>query len=177
MMLFPPIAHMEAIDRAELNRCLVAWGHRMGPYTRPQFEIEAHHALFERGEPVAVAAAGETVREVVGQTQLRRGEVVELVRLCAARPYLCRPMLRLWREMVFPSLAAVHGRPIAVSYQDEALHTGDVYRFDGWLLLGRAGGGGPDSRTGRAGRKMRVWGWAGEEGRRTQLRALGEAAE
>ena len=56
-------------------------------------------------------------------------------------------------------LNRLHGRDLAVSYQDEALHTGDVYRFDGWRLLGTAGGGGRDSRTGRLGRKMRVWGW------------------
>lgn len=162
-MLVPPIAHVEAIDRAELNRLLVAWGHQMGPVTRPNYTIEAHHALFEHGRPVAVAAAGETVREVVGQTGIRREETVELMRLCAARRDLCRVMLRLWREMVFPALSAVHGRAIAVSYQDEALHSGNLYRFDGWLLLGKGGGGGRDTRTGRPGRKMKIWGWPREE--------------
>lgn len=68
-------------------------------------------------------------------------------------------MLRLWREMLFPAIAAAHRREVAVSYQDEALHTGDLYRFDGWLLLGKGGGGGRDSRTGRPGRKMKIWGW------------------
>ena len=29
-MLIAPIMHIEAIDRDELNRLLVAWGHRMG---------------------------------------------------------------------------------------------------------------------------------------------------
>lgn len=160
--LLAPIAHIEAIDRSELNRCLVAWGHKMGPLTRPNFTIEAHHALFESGEPVAVIAAGETVREVVGQTGLRREDCVELMRLCAARPHLCRPMLRLWREFVLPSLFAVHQRRIAISYQDEALHSGDVYRFDGWALIGKGGRGGPDSRTGRPGRKLKIWAWPPE---------------
>lgn len=159
MMLVPPIAHIEAVDRVELNRLLVAWGHRMGAYTRPNYTIEAHHALMHNGRPVAVAAAGETVREVVGQTGIRRVDCVELVRLCAERPHLCRPMLRLWREFVFPALALVHGRRLAVSYQDEALHSGDLYRFDGWELLGKGGRGGPDTRTGRPGRKMKIWGW------------------
>lgn len=158
-MLIAPIAHIEAIDRAELNRLLTAWGHRMGPMIRPRYAIEAHHALFEHGRPVAVTSAGDTVREVVGQTGIRRGQCVELTRLCAARRDLCRPMLRLWREMLFPAIAAAHGREIAVSYQDEALHTGDVYRFDGWLLLGKGGGGGSDARTGRKARRMKIWGW------------------
>lgn len=159
MMLVPPIAHIESIDRAELNRLLVRWEHRMGEYTRPTYAFEAHHALFQNGEPVAVSAAGETAREVVGQTGITRAEAVELVRLCAVRRDLCRPMLRLWREMVLPGIASVHHRRIAVSYQDEALHTGDIYRFDGWQLLGKGGGGGIDARTGRSGRKMKIWGW------------------
>lgn len=157
--LLTPIAHLEAIERRDLNRLLVAWGHRMGPYSRPSYAIEAHHALFQHGEPVAVVAAGETVREVVGSTGVRRDQAVELARLCAARRDLCRPMLRLWREMILPDLIVAHRRDVAVSYQDEALHSGDLYRFDGWLLLGKAGGGGRDGRTGRPGRKMRVWGW------------------
>lgn len=160
MMIAAPIAHLEAIDRSTLNRLLDEWGHRMGAYTRPRFAIEAHHALFEHGRPIAVTAAGETVREVVGSTGIRREDAVELVRLCAARPDLCRPMLRLWREIVFPRLAEAHRRIIAVSYQDEALHSGNLYRFDGWIDLGTAGGGGPDARSGRRGRHLRVWGWS-----------------
>lgn len=161
-MLFVPIQHIEAIDRSDLNRLLVRWGHRMGPYARPRYAIEAHHCMFAHGEPVAVTAAGETARERVGATGIRRVDCVELVRLCAVRRDLCRPMLRLWREFLFPAIAAAHGREIAVSYQDEALHSGDLYRFDGWLLVARAGGGGRDNRSGRIGRKMKVWGWPAE---------------
>lgn len=175
-MLVSPLAHLEAIPRETLNRHLIEWGHKMGPYTRPSYALEAHHALFEHGRPIAVSASGATVREVVGQTQLRREDVIELTRLCACRPDLCRAMLRLWREIVFPALAAVHGRQIAVSYQDEALHTGDLYRFDGWILLGKGGRGGPDTRTGRPGRKMKIWGWSGDAAVRQRLRAIGEAA-
>lgn len=159
MMLVPPIAHLEAIDRDELNRCLVAWGHRMGPWTRPCFAFEAFHALFEHGRPVAVAAAGETPREVVGDTGLLRAEVVELGRLCAERPGLNRIMLRLWREMVFPALARAHDRRLAVSYQDEALHNGNIYRFDGWRRIGRGISGGNDARSGRRHRSLAIWGW------------------
>lgn len=158
-LLLTPVVHIDQIDRRDLNRLLVRWGHRMGPYARPSYAIEAHHALFERGEPVAVTASGETVREVIGDTGVRRQDCVELARLCAARPDLCRPMLRLWREMLFPEIARLNHRQIAVSYQDRTLHSGDVYRFDGWLRFARAGGGGRDSRTGRRGRVMSVWGW------------------
>ena len=158
--LVAPIAHIEAIERADLNRLLVVWGHRMGAYTRPTYSFEAHHALFHHGEPIAVVAAGECVRETIGQTGIRRDEAVELVRLCASRRDLCRPMLRLWREMIFPDLAAVHHRWVAISYQDEALHSGNLYRFDGWVLLGNGGRGGTDQRTGRASRRLKIWGWA-----------------
>lgn len=165
MNLLAPIAHLESVDRATANRLLVEWDHKMGPIRRPDFTIDAHHALFHHGEPVALASCGETVREVVGKTGIRRDQVVELVRLCAARRDLCRVMLRLWREMVFPDVARVHGRTLAVSYQDRALHTGDTYRFDGWLAIGKGGGGGPDSRTGAKGRKMTIWAWPPEAAR------------
>lgn len=158
-MMIAPILHIEAIDRDQLNRLLVEWGHRMGPFNRPRFSIEAHHALMHNGNPVAVTAASDTVREVVGQTGIRRSECVELARLCAARPHLCRAMLRLWREFIFPPIAAAHRREIAVSYQDADLHNGQTYRFDGWRMIGKAGGGGTDARTGRKGRDLRIWAW------------------
>jgi antitoxin VapB len=157
-VLFAPIAHIEAIDRAELNRLLSKWEHKMGPMTRPSYAIEAHHALFEHGTPVALTATGEPIGQVVGSTGIRRDQCVELTRLCAVRRDLCRPMLRLWREMIFPHVAAAHGRDIAVSYQDESLHTGDTYRFDGWLLIGTSASG-TDRRSGRPGRKKKIWAW------------------
>lgn len=159
MSLLQPIIHIEQVGRPETNRLLIIWGHRMGPIGRPTYAIEADHVLFHHGEPVAVAAAGETVREVVGRTGIRREDAVELLRLCAVREHLCRPMLRFWRELVLPDLARAHQRRVAVSYQDTALHSGNLYRFDGWLDGGAAGGGGTDQRTGRRGRKMRVWYW------------------
>ncbi|ORE90981.1 hypothetical protein [Aurantimonas sp. 22II-16-19i] len=171
-MLVPPIMHIEAIDRRDVNQLLVAWGHRMGAVNRPVYSFEAHHAMFQHGEPVAVTVTGETAREVVGSTGLFRTEVAELVRLCALRPGMCRPMLRIWREMIFPLIAARHRRSFAVSYQDEALHTGNLYRFDGWIFIGKGGGGGLDSRTGRSGRSMKIWGWAQTEADLDKLRAL-----
>jgi antitoxin VapB len=164
-MLIAPIAHLEAVDRSVANRLLTDWGHKMGPIRRPNFAIDAHHVLFSHGLPVALASSGETVREVVGRTGIRREQCVELVRLCASRRDLRRVMLRLWREMVFPDVARAHGRDLAVSYQDRALHTGDTYRFDGWLAIGKGGGGGPDSRSGAPGRKMTIWAWPPETAR------------
>ncbi len=158
-MLVPHIFHVEPIDRATLNRCLTAWGHRMGPYTRPAFAIEAHHALFMHGDPVAVTATGDSPRKVVGDTKLERFEVVELCRLCAAGPGWNRVMLRLWREGLFPEIARAQRRQWAVTYQDESLHTGDTYRFDGFVEIGKGGGGGQDSRSGRKGRSLKIWGW------------------
>lgn len=174
--LLPPPVHLERIDRADLNRLLIAWEHRMGAYTRPSYAIEAHHALFHHGEPVAVTAAGETVRETIGNSLIGRFEVVELARLCAARQHLCRPMLRLWREFLFPDIAVAHRRQFAVSYQDEALHTGDVYRHDGWLLIGKGGRGGRDTRTGRESRSLKIWGWPREIGEVIAERKIARAA-
>lgn len=62
-MLFSPLAHVDAIDRAEANRLLVAWGHKMGAYTRSNYTIKAHHALFQLGEPVDDLACGPVVIE------------------------------------------------------------------------------------------------------------------
>lgn len=153
-MLAPPIAALEAIDREALNRALIAWEHKMGPWTRPNYGLERFHGLFYNGEMVAVTAAARPIREVVAGG-LPRDDVVELGRLCAGRPHLCRPMLRLWREFVFPAL----GRPWAISYQDSVLHSGSIYRLDGWVRIGVSRSG-TDARSGRKGRSKVVWGWS-----------------
>ena len=153
--LAPAICHVEQVDLEVANKALVAWGHRMGPCKRPNADIWAH-ALFEHGEPVAVTiAAGLIAETCAGFT---RAEAFELARLCAARPTLCRVMLRLWREMVAPAICRVHGYRWAVSYQDKALHTGNTYRLDGWDVVGESRSG-TDRRSGRKGRSKRIWGW------------------
>ena len=154
--LVPPIAAIETIGRADVNACLVAWGHKMGPWNRPENIPAWFHGLTSHGELVAVAAAGLLMAERVAG--LRRTEAVELGRLCAASPTLCRPMLRLWREFVLPDLARAHGYGWAVSYQDAAMHTGNLYRFDGWVRLATSSSG-PDRRSGRKGRNKVIWGW------------------
>ena len=148
-MLAPPIARIEVIDKVTLNGCLVAWEHKMGPWTRPTFR-GWFHGLFHHDELVAVTAAGDLIRpNTVGG--LTRADAFELARVCAKRPHLCRPMLRLWRELIFPALCAAHGWSWAISYQDAVLHSGNLYRHDGWCRIGYSASGN-DHRSGRKGR-------------------------
>ena len=150
-----PLLNFGAIEREELNAQLTAWGHRMGPCRRATDGFS--HGLHHEGQLIAVVATDTLIRERCAG--LARSEAVELSRLCAVRPDLCRVALRLWREFVFRPLADARGYAWAVSYQDEALHPGDVYRLDGWFPLARSRGG-VDPRTGRKGRGKTIWGWS-----------------
>lgn len=170
-MLIAPIAHMEQIDRRTLNGALVEWGHKMGPWDRPSFREGWFHGLFQNGDLMAVVACGDLIREHVMTTAgpLDRAAAFELGRLCAARPHLCRAMLRLWREFVFPAICTVHGYSWVISYQDALLHRGDTYRFDGWVELGRSNSG-TDRRSGRRGRRKVIWGWSSNPASMCQYR-------
>lgn len=163
MMLAPPIQHIEAFSMADANAALLRWGHRMGPCIRPS-DLAAH-GMFAHGELVAVTVTAGLIQPNT-LAGLTRADAIELARLCAARPSLCRPMLRLWREFVFPAF----GRAWAISYQDEALHTGNTYRFDGWIAIGRSRSG-TDARSGRKGRNKTVWGWHADAEQRARLAA------
>lgn len=156
MRLVEPLVSFDSIDRDELNACLVAWGHKMGPLRRPDYGFALSHGLRHDGELVAVVAADGLVRESCAG--LSRAEAWELARVCAARPDLCRVAVRLWREFVFPAMARVHGFSWAVSYQDAVQHTGNLYRFDGWVPL-KESSSGSDARSGRKGRRKVIWGW------------------
>ena len=158
--LIPPIVHLAQIEIDEANRLLEAWSHKMGACRRPNSHIWAH-AMFMHGEPVAVSITASLVRETCAG--LTRAEAVELARLCAGRPRLNRAMLRIWREAVLPPLCRAYGWTWAVSYQDEDIHSGNTYRFDGWKVLGRSSSG-TDKRSGRKGRRKTVWGWRIPEG-------------
>lgn len=177
MMLVAPIAHLEAIGINDLNRALTAWGHKMGPFERPTGALWAH-GLFEHGELVAVTAASILIKEYerpLCGVSVTRDAAFELARVCAARHDLCRAMLRLWREMVFPAICRARGYEWAISYQDACLHTGDLYRFDGWVKLGRSRSG-LDARSGARGRVKVVWGWHGDpEKRQRAKRAIAPA--
>jgi hypothetical protein len=138
-----------------MNQCLTAWEHKMGPWKRP-LSRGWFHGLRHDGKLVAVLAAGDLMRERCGG--FTRREAFELGRVCAARPGLNRVALRLWREFVFPALCQAYGWQWVISYQDAHLHTGDLYRFDGWVRLGKSSSG-PDRRSGRPGRSKVIWGW------------------
>lgn len=169
-MIVAPIAHIEQTSAADANRLLTAWEHKMGPCNRPNFDMWAH-ALFHNGEPVALAVtAGLICPVVAGMT---RDQAVELARLCACRPGLNRVMLRCWREFVFVPMTQRHGWSWAISYQDERLHLGDTYRFDGWVALQRTRSG-TDSRSGKRGRNKTVWGWTPDAEALTRARATAQ---
>ena len=161
--LLVPLQHIERIENADADRALIAWGHKMGPCRRVQGALVSH-GMFAHGRLCAVSVTADLVRESCAG--LTRREAIELARLCADRPDLCRPMLRIWREFVFPHF----GRPWAVSYQDEALHSGNVYRFDGWVQLREHARSGTDSRSGRKGRSKTVWGWHADPAQRAAVR-------
>ena len=80
-MLLAPLVSFDAIEKDELNRCLVAWGHKMGPWERPTFR-GWFHGLRHDGQLVAVLATGFvlftllvnglTLRPVIHLLQLNR---------------------------------------------------------------------------------------------------------
>lgn len=59
----PSLVTFDAIERAELNACLIAWQHKMGPWDRPQGYPEWFHGLRHDGRLVAVLAAGALIRD------------------------------------------------------------------------------------------------------------------
>lgn len=150
--MIPTLVHVAQIENRDADRALVAWDHKMGPCNCPMGIIRAH-GLFAHGKLCAVAVTADLVAATCAG--LSRDEAIEIARLCAIRPDLCRVMLRLWREFVFPAF----GKPWAVSYQDENLHTGNTYRFDGWVKMQEHARSGTDKRSGRVGRVKTVWGW------------------
>jgi len=151
MVAFSPVSLPEA------NQMLSAWGHKMGELHRGN-QSGWCHALFHEQKPVGVVTASTLIAPTVGSANhLNRENCVELSRLAAARPGLCRVVLRLWREFVFPAL----GYEYAMSYSDNALHRGEVYRCDGWKKVGVSRSG-KDTRSGRPGRNKTVWVWEKE---------------
>jgi hypothetical protein len=156
-MFLPPLISFDVIEKAELNHCLTAWNHKMGPWNRPNFGSEAFHGLRHHDELVAVTAAARLIPEKTAD--LNRDDTFELGRICAVRPGLNRVALRIWREFVFPAMCQAHGWSWVISYQDAVLHSGDLYRFDGWLRLAVSRSG-TDQRSGRKGRNKVIWGWS-----------------
>jgi antitoxin VapB len=156
MSFLSALVSFDSISLADLNRCLVAWQHKMGPWERPDYKRARFFGMRHDGELVAVLASDQLMREKCGG--LTRDEAFELGRVCAVREHLNRAALRLWREFVFPALCREHGWQWVISYQDAALHSGDLYRFDGWVRLGFSHSG-TDQRSGKRGRDKVIWGW------------------
>jgi DNA-binding XRE family transcriptional regulator len=144
--------HIEEIENSDADKALIGWGHKMGPCRRPAGLLRSH-GLFEGGRLCALTVTADLCSPTCAG--FSRSQAIELARLCAERPDLNRAMLRIWREFIFPGFE----RPWAVSYQDEALHSGDTYRFDGWTRLQEHAHSGVDTRSGRPGRTKTVWGW------------------
>lgn len=171
MSLLDPLVSFDTISLSEANSALVAWGHKMGAVERPEGFGCGAHGLRHAGRLVAVTTWHTLIRKNgAGLDFLPRATTAELSRVCAERPDLCRVALRLWREFVFPALGEARGHIWAISYQDAALHTGNLYRFDGWVPLALSSSG-TDQRSGKSGRRKVVWGWRADEMQR-RLAAL-----
>jgi antitoxin VapB len=127
-----------SIDTA--NTCLIRWGHKLGACKRP-FRSEAFGLELD-GQVIAIAISASIVSDHIAGYQ--RDEVVELARLAAANGWANRIMLRLWREVCAPRWQCWPVKA-AVSYSHNAMHSGDLYRFDGWEKnrcdAGSSGGG------------------------------------
>jgi hypothetical protein len=135
-----PMVGLYPTTMATANGLLVAWGHKLGPVHRP-FRQEAF-ALELDGDVLAIATSGSIVNGPVAGYE--RDEVVELTRLASSVPWANRIMLRLWREACAPRWGSWPVRA-AISYSHNAMHRGDIYRFDGWEKVrddaGSSGGG------------------------------------
>jgi antitoxin VapB len=177
-LLIDPLVSFDAIGPDDLNACLDRWEHKMGPLNRPLQYGGGAHGIRHDGRLVAVTAWSTLVRETcAGMEWLPRDTTTELSRVCAERRNLCRLALRLWREFAFPAIREARGHDWAVSYQDTSLHAGDLYRFDGWVKLGRFKSGGKDPRTGRKGRSGWIWGWHPDPAERARRALTGEAQD
>ncbi len=142
LLLAVPISALMPILPEDANHLLVEWGHRLGPVNRP-FRQEAY-TLELHGRPISVAVSASIVSNTVAG--YARTEVVELARLCSApgSAWATRVMLRLWREACAPVWNCWPVRA-AISYSHNAMHKGDIYRFDQWEKVredcGSNGGG------------------------------------
>jgi hypothetical protein len=156
MSLFP-LARFEVIELSEANRALIAWAHFLGQFDRP-FGYQAF-GLFLGDALVSVAISGSTINATCAGWE--RGRVVELARLCSHpdHRWSTRVCLRFWRVTAPASWGSEYW-PVdaAVSYQNAARHSGDIYRFDGWKKVAEvrgSGAGGTWSR--KKGERKAIW--------------------
>lgn len=156
-MLINPLVSFQDIELDLANSLLIDWAHKMGPLRRGN-QSAVCHALFHNDKPIALTTASTIINPclAVPGGNFTRHNTIELSRLCACRPGLCRIAVRIWREFVFPAL----GYAWACSYQDADLHRGHTYRFDGWTRAAFSHSG-TDRRTNRLGRDKWIWIWPG----------------
>jgi hypothetical protein len=149
------LCYFSEVSLKDVNIYLEKWNHKMGALRRGN-QGAICHMLFYKEDPIAVTTASHLIRENVGGglKLLTRENTIELSRLCAAKPDICRVALRMWREFVFPDLPF----PVAISYQDSNLHNGNTYRFDGWKKVAYSHSG-TDQRSGKKGRDKWIWVW------------------
>jgi antitoxin VapB len=159
-LLIDPYISFDLIGRDELNRCLRAWGHKMGPLQRPLFKAPCDYVLRLRGEPLAVVASDTLIRPTC---ELTRGTAFEMSRMCSAPGHrgISSLMMRMWRAFAYPQIVRAWGAPWVISYQDAVGHTGNLYRYDGWLLIGYSvSGKDPRALPGTtAVRRKKIWAW------------------
>ena len=157
-LLIDPLVSLDLIERPVLNAMLVEWHHQHGPIERPIFKSPVDVGLRHQGRLVAVIACDTLIRTTQG---FSRSQACEVSRVCAAAPGMCSSALRLWRHFVYPTIVAAWGTPWVISYQDATRHEGNLYRRDGWALIGCSRGG-ADSRavagTVRVRRRL-IWAW------------------
>jgi hypothetical protein len=157
-----PLVSFDRIDNDLADHLLVKWGHWLGACNRP-FGRQSFGLQLAGAGLISVAVSASTVNPMCGGYD--RVEVVELARL-ASHPdhcrWVCRVMLRLWRETA-PAIwgADYWSCKAAVSYQNAVRHTGNLYRFDGWERLGEVRGGtaGGNWTRGKRYDPKVVWGW------------------
>jgi hypothetical protein len=135
-----PLVGLYPISLEHANDLLDDWQHKLGRVNRP-FRSEAFVLEVDQ-RAVAVAVSASIVSSTVAG--YGRQQVVELARLGSSETWVNRIMLRLWREQCAPRW---HSWPVqaAISYSHNAMHRGDLYRFDGWERIrddcGSSGGG------------------------------------
>ena len=130
MSLFPLVA-WERLDNWKAHIALVEWGHYLGPCNRP-FGKQSF-GLYLDGNLVSVAVSASPVAPSCAD--LARKTIVELARLCTHPDHrdMTRVALRLWRKTAAAEWSRQYWPVVAyVSYARKDLHTGDIYRFDGW---------------------------------------------
>jgi len=157
--LFRSLVSFEDVTLERANDLLLEWGHKMGALKRGN-QGSLCYALFHNDSPVALTTTSTLIQPTLAVSGglYTRENTLELSRLCASRPGLCRVALRLWREFVFPKL----GYEFACSYQDADLHNGNTYRFDGWKRVGFSHSG-VDTRSRRPGRDKWIWVWTKQD--------------